>query len=37
LTERSVAALLDLAAGEMTGEDLDRLSTLIQEANKGGR
>jgi len=36
-TERAVAALLDLAAGEMTGEDLDRLSTLIQEAKKGGR
>jgi predicted transcriptional regulator len=34
-TEKAVAALLDRSAGEMTDEELDRLSALIQEAKKG--
>ena len=34
-TEKAVTALLDRSAGEMTGEELDRLSVLIQEAKKG--
>lgn len=33
--EKAVAALLDRSAGEMTDEELDRLSALIQEAKKG--
>jgi predicted transcriptional regulator len=36
-TEKAVTALLDLSAGEMTDEELDRLTALIQEAKKGGR
>lgn len=36
-TEKAVTALLDMSAGEMSGEELDRLSTLIQDARKGGR
>jgi predicted transcriptional regulator len=35
--ERAVTALLDRSAGEMSDEELDRLSTLIQDARKGGR
>ncbi|HEV8581339.1 MAG TPA: BlaI/MecI/CopY family transcriptional regulator [Thermoanaerobaculia bacterium] len=34
-TEKAVAALLDRSAGEMSDEELDRLSALIQEAKKG--
>jgi BlaI family transcriptional regulator, penicillinase repressor len=33
--EKAVTALLDRSAGEMTDEELDRLSALIQEAKKG--
>ena len=36
-TELAVTALLDRSAGEMSDEELDRLSTLIQDAKKGGR
>ena len=32
---KAVMALLDRSAGEMSDEELDRLSTLIQEAKKG--
>jgi predicted transcriptional regulator len=35
--ERAVTALLDRSAGEMSDEELDRLSILIQDAKKGGR
>ncbi|HEX7184219.1 MAG TPA: BlaI/MecI/CopY family transcriptional regulator [Thermoanaerobaculia bacterium] len=35
--EKAVMALLDRSAGEMTDEELDRLSALIQEAKKGER
>ena len=34
-TEKAVTALLDMSAGEMTDDELDRLSTLILEAKKG--
>jgi BlaI family transcriptional regulator, penicillinase repressor len=33
--EKAVTALLDRSAGEMTDEELDRLSALIQDAKKG--
>lgn len=33
--EKAVTALLDRSAGEMSDEELDRLSALIQEAKKG--
>ncbi|HYO12633.1 MAG TPA: BlaI/MecI/CopY family transcriptional regulator [Thermoanaerobaculia bacterium] len=36
-TEKAVTALLGMSAGEMTDEELDRLSTLIEEAKKGGQ
>jgi BlaI family penicillinase repressor len=36
-TEKAVTALLDMSSGEMSDEELDRLSTLIQDAKKGGR
>lgn len=36
-TEKAVMALLDRSAGEMTDEELDRLSALIQEVKKGER
>ncbi|HEX9941768.1 MAG TPA: BlaI/MecI/CopY family transcriptional regulator [Thermoanaerobaculia bacterium] len=36
-TEKAVTALLGMSAGEMTDEELDRLSAQIQEAKKGGR
>jgi predicted transcriptional regulator len=36
-TEMAVTALLDMSAGEMSDEELDRLSTLIQDAKQGGR
>jgi predicted transcriptional regulator len=36
-TEKAVTALLGMSAGEMTDQELDRLSSLIQEAKKGGR
>ena len=32
---KAVTALLDMSAAEMTEEELDRLSTMIQEAKKG--
>jgi BlaI family transcriptional regulator, penicillinase repressor len=35
--EKAVTALLDMSAGEMSDEELDRLSALIQDAKKGGR
>jgi predicted transcriptional regulator len=34
-TEKAVTALLDRSAGEMSDEELDRLSALIQDAKKG--
>jgi predicted transcriptional regulator len=34
-TEKAVTALLDMSAAELTDEELDRLSALIQEARKG--
>ena len=34
---KAVAALLGRSAGEMTDEELDRLSALIEEAKKGER
>ena len=34
-TEKAVTALLDMSAAEMSDEELDRLSALIQEAKKG--
>ena len=34
-TEKAVSALLGMSAGEMTDEELDRLSALLQEARKG--
>jgi|SRR6185295_4028555 len=34
-TEKAVTALLDRSAGEMTDEELNRLSALIQDAKKG--
>ena len=33
--EKAVTALLDMSAAEMSEEELDRLSALIQEAKKG--
>ena len=36
-TEKAVTALLGMSSGEMSDEELDRLSTLIQDAKKGGR
>ncbi len=36
-TEKAVTALLGMSAGEMSDEELDRLSVLIQDAKKGGR
>lgn len=36
-TEKAVTALLDRSSGEMSDEELDRLSNLIQDARKGGR
>jgi BlaI family penicillinase repressor len=35
--EQAVAALLDGAAGRLTDEELDRMSTLIEKARKDGR
>lgn len=35
--ESAVAALLDLKGGELTGDDLDRLAGLIEQAKKEGR
>jgi BlaI family transcriptional regulator, penicillinase repressor len=34
-TEKAVSALLGMSAGEMTDEELDRLSALLREARKG--
>jgi BlaI family transcriptional regulator, penicillinase repressor len=34
-TEKAVSALLGKSAGEMSDEELDRLSALIQDAKKG--
>lgn len=36
-TEQAVAALLDLSASKLSGEELDRLSELIDQARKEGR
>jgi predicted transcriptional regulator len=36
-TEKAVAALIDLSRGELSDEDLDRLSKLIDEARAEGR
>jgi predicted transcriptional regulator len=36
-TEQAVATLLNVSAGDLTAEDLDRLSALIEEARKEGR
>lgn len=36
-TEKAVTALLGMSAGEMSDEELDRLSALIQESKKGER
>jgi BlaI family transcriptional regulator, penicillinase repressor len=33
--EKAVSALLGMSAGEMSDEELDRLSALLQEARKG--
>jgi BlaI family penicillinase repressor len=36
-TEQAVAALLDLSASKLSGDELDRLARLIDEARKEGR
>jgi BlaI family penicillinase repressor len=36
-TEQAVAALLDLSTSKLSGEELDRLSLLIDRARKEGR
>lgn len=36
-TEQAVAALLDLSRAKMSGEELDRLSQMIEKARKEGR
>ena len=36
-TEQAVATLLNVSAGDLTAEDFDRLSALIEEARKEGR
>ena len=36
-TEKAVAALLDLSRSELSSQDLDRLSALIEEARTEGR
>ena len=36
-TEKAVAALLDLSRADLSQEELDRLSTLIEEARAEGR
>jgi predicted transcriptional regulator len=36
-TEQAVAALLDLSASRLSGDELDRLARLIDEARKEGR
>ena len=36
-TEKAVTALLGMSFGEMSDEERDRLSTLIQDAKKWGR
>ena len=36
-TEQAVAALLDLSASKLTGEELERLSKLIDKAREEGR
>ena len=35
--EKTVAALLDLSRSELSGDDLDRLSELIEQARREGR
>lgn len=36
-TEQTVAALLDMSKSKMSGEELERLSQLIEQARKEGR
>ena len=36
-TEQAVAALIDMTRAKMTGDELDRLSQLIEKARKEGR
>jgi predicted transcriptional regulator len=36
-TEQTVAALLDMSKSKMSGEELERLSELIEKARKEGR
>jgi predicted transcriptional regulator len=36
-TEQAVAALIDMSRTKMTGDELDRLSQLIEKARKEGR
>jgi BlaI family penicillinase repressor len=36
-TEQAVAALLDLSASKLSGDELDRLARLIDEARREGR
>src|SRR3954451_15602255 len=36
-TEQAVAAMLDLSASKLSGDELDRLARLIDEARKEGR
>ena len=36
-TEQAVAALIDMTRSKMTGDELDRLSRLIEKARKEGR
>ena len=36
-TEQAVAALIDMSRAKMTGDELDRLSRLIEKARKEGR
>jgi predicted transcriptional regulator len=36
-TEQTVAALLDMSKSKMSGEELERLSKLIEKARKEGR
>ena len=36
-TEQAVAALLEMEASRLTGDELDRLAQLIEKARKGGR
>jgi predicted transcriptional regulator len=35
--ERAVAALLDLEAGELSADELDRLAELVEQARRRGR